>query len=172
MAYVMDFKNPDFLWATVDIAIWSDTEQGLGITAGSLATLRPLYRMISTRFGLTQTGKSESGKGNPQWYGVASTAKESKRKSVFNMGSLMRTEKGTVRNNSDDYGLGNLQPIRLRDDLADDKTIVENTEKGFTTWTVSAGSGNYDEEHAVPSAPSGKISVQKDIKHESERLSY
>lgn len=172
MAYVMDFKNPDFLWATVDIAIWSDTEQGLGITAGSLATLRPLYRMISTRFGLTQTGKSESGKGNPQWYGVASTAKESKRKSVFNMGSLMRTEKGTVRNNSDDYGLGNLQPIRLRDDLADDKTIVENSEKGFTTWTVSAGSGNYDEEHAVPSAPSGKISVQKDIKHESERLSY
>lgn len=172
MAYIMDFKNPDFLWATVDIAIWSDTEQALGITAGSLATLRPLYRMISARFGLSQTGKSESGKGNPQWYGVASTAKSSKRKSVFNMGSLMRTEKATVRNNSDDYGLGNLQPIRLRDDLADDKTIVENNEKGFTTWTVSAGSGNYDEEHAMPSAPSGKITVQKDIKHESERASY
>jgi hypothetical protein len=33
--------------ATIDIAIWSTTEQGLAITAGSLATLRPLFRLIS-----------------------------------------------------------------------------------------------------------------------------
>jgi hypothetical protein len=30
--------------ATVEIAIWSNIEAGLGITAGSLATLRPLLR--------------------------------------------------------------------------------------------------------------------------------
>ncbi|KAJ5280160.1 hypothetical protein N7478_005532 [Penicillium angulare] len=34
----------DFLWATYQIAIWSCIEIGLGITAGSLATLRPLLR--------------------------------------------------------------------------------------------------------------------------------
>ncbi|KAF2147590.1 uncharacterized protein K452DRAFT_217710, partial [Aplosporella prunicola CBS 121167] len=51
MAYVKDFKDPDFLWATVDIAIWSDTEQGLEITAGSLATLRPLFRVAAARLG-------------------------------------------------------------------------------------------------------------------------
>ena len=67
-AFVEDFDNPDFLCmapskdsslikdsisnikdtpdATVDIAIWSTTEQGLAITAGSLATLRPLFRII------------------------------------------------------------------------------------------------------------------------------
>lgn len=73
MAYVKDFRNPDFLCklppraapppngpslltsnptdATVDIAIWSDTEQGLAITAGSLATLRPLFRMLTNKLG-------------------------------------------------------------------------------------------------------------------------
>lgn len=32
--------------ATIDIAIWSNIEMGLGITAGSLATLRPLVRKL------------------------------------------------------------------------------------------------------------------------------
>ncbi|KAH8432085.1 putative integral membrane protein [Aspergillus melleus] len=42
--YVKTFADPDFLYATVEIAIWSNIETGLGITAGSLATLRPLLR--------------------------------------------------------------------------------------------------------------------------------
>jgi hypothetical protein len=58
-AYVEDFKDPDFLWATVDIAIWSTTEQGLAITAGSLATLRPLLKKTSEALGLSVSGRSE-----------------------------------------------------------------------------------------------------------------
>ncbi|KAL4879980.1 hypothetical protein BJY04DRAFT_228878 [Aspergillus karnatakaensis] len=42
--FVKTFRDPDFLYATVEIAIWSNIETGLGITAGSLATLRPLVR--------------------------------------------------------------------------------------------------------------------------------
>ncbi|KAB8228787.1 hypothetical protein BDV23DRAFT_175137 [Aspergillus alliaceus] len=42
--FVHTFADPDFLYATVEIAIWSNIEVGLGITAGSLATLRPLVR--------------------------------------------------------------------------------------------------------------------------------
>ncbi|KAG9251862.1 uncharacterized protein F5Z01DRAFT_253947 [Emericellopsis atlantica] len=57
--YVMKFKDPDFLWATVDIAIWSCTEQGLAITAGSLATLRPLLRNVGYCFGLSTPGPTE-----------------------------------------------------------------------------------------------------------------
>lgn len=75
--YVKDFKNPDFLCtcsnqivasrnqfantaldATLDIAIWSTVEGGLGITAGSLATLRPLFRIISPHLGLSTRGAS------------------------------------------------------------------------------------------------------------------
>lgn len=39
----------DFLYATVNIAIWSNIETGLGISAGSLATLRPLLRRFFPR---------------------------------------------------------------------------------------------------------------------------
>ncbi|KAE8356925.1 hypothetical protein BDV28DRAFT_154241 [Aspergillus coremiiformis] len=42
--FVHTFADPDFLYATVELAIWSNVEVGLGITAGSLATLRPLFR--------------------------------------------------------------------------------------------------------------------------------
>lgn len=35
----------------MDIAIWSSVEQGLAITAGSLATLRPLLKSIGYRLG-------------------------------------------------------------------------------------------------------------------------
>ncbi|KAM5356946.1 hypothetical protein ACJ41O_003592 [Fusarium nematophilum] len=51
--YLMRFKDPDFLWATFDIAIWSTVEMGLAITAGSLATLRPLAKMLRWKLGLT-----------------------------------------------------------------------------------------------------------------------
>ncbi|OLN86602.1 hypothetical protein CCHL11_10143 [Colletotrichum chlorophyti] len=59
MPFVKDFKNPDFLYATIDIAIWSTTEQGLAITAGSLATLRPLFRLVGYRLGFTSMGPSQ-----------------------------------------------------------------------------------------------------------------
>lgn len=171
MAYVMDFKNPDFLWATLDIAIWSDTEQGLGITAGSLATLRPLYRKLAGHFGVGTTGHDDSsGQKTPQWYGGASTAKDSKRKSLWHMGTLMRTEKATVRDNEGDYGMGSLQPIRLRDDLVDDSQV--ESEKGFNSWTVSAGGKSFDQDQPMPTATEGKITLQKDVRQETERRSF
>ena len=46
----------DFSGATVDIAIWSNVEMGLAIAAGSLATLRPLVRMVLRRVGLSSSG--------------------------------------------------------------------------------------------------------------------
>lgn len=36
-------SSPD---ATAEISIWSNVEAGLGITAGSLVTLRPLFRWL------------------------------------------------------------------------------------------------------------------------------
>jgi hypothetical protein len=49
LAYVPTFKDPEFLYATVPIAIWSEVEMSFAITAGSLPTLRPLYRMVATK---------------------------------------------------------------------------------------------------------------------------
>ncbi|KAJ5465291.1 uncharacterized protein N7458_000977 [Penicillium daleae] len=44
--YLSDYKDPDFLYATTNISIWSNVETGLGIAAGSLVTLRPLFRWL------------------------------------------------------------------------------------------------------------------------------
>ncbi|KAJ4356098.1 uncharacterized protein N0V89_004126 [Didymosphaeria variabile] len=50
LAYVPTFRDPEFLYATVPIAIWSEIEMSLAITAGSLPTLRPLYRVAAKKF--------------------------------------------------------------------------------------------------------------------------
>jgi hypothetical protein len=47
---VPTFLDPEFLYATVPIAIWSEIEMSLAITAGSLSTLRPLYRIAAQKF--------------------------------------------------------------------------------------------------------------------------
>lgn len=44
--FLHTFSDPDFLWATTDIALWTNIEVGLGIFASSLATLRPLIRVV------------------------------------------------------------------------------------------------------------------------------
>ncbi|KAI1484399.1 hypothetical protein F5X96DRAFT_457312 [Biscogniauxia mediterranea] len=76
LAYVQDFMDPDFLWATVNIAVWSTTEQGLAITAGSLATLRPLYRAAAHRFGFFSSGTGMPQSGNmPKTIGSSGVGK-------------------------------------------------------------------------------------------------
>ncbi|KAL5001683.1 hypothetical protein BDV10DRAFT_148605 [Aspergillus recurvatus] len=49
LAFVQTIHDPDYLYATVQIAIWSCVEIGLSITAGSLATTRPLFRVLHNR---------------------------------------------------------------------------------------------------------------------------
>ncbi|KAK7960880.1 hypothetical protein PG996_011522 [Apiospora saccharicola] len=65
--FVHTFEDPDFLWATLDIAIWSDVEQGLAICAGCLATLQPLIKRTAQSVGLwsIHTGVGASGSGMP-----------------------------------------------------------------------------------------------------------
>ncbi|KAK8017714.1 hypothetical protein PG993_014040 [Apiospora rasikravindrae] len=45
-AYLDGYTQPDFLFDTSDVAIWSTVEIGLAVTAGSLATLKPLCRLM------------------------------------------------------------------------------------------------------------------------------
>jgi hypothetical protein len=52
MFYIHKLMNgPDFLYATTNVAIWSTVEPGIGITASSIATLRPLVRHCLWRMG-------------------------------------------------------------------------------------------------------------------------
>ncbi|KAH6878469.1 hypothetical protein J4E91_010496 [Alternaria rosae] len=67
MPFVHYFNSPDFLWSTLDIAIWSSVEQGLAITAGSLATLRPLFFIAMHKLGLSTR---PTGAYRPSAYGM------------------------------------------------------------------------------------------------------
>ncbi|KAF2754468.1 hypothetical protein EJ05DRAFT_142333 [Pseudovirgaria hyperparasitica] len=57
MAYLQKFHDPDFFFATVDIAIWSTFEPGIAIAAASAATCRPLLKSLLLKLGF----KSEPG---------------------------------------------------------------------------------------------------------------
>ncbi|KAI0586086.1 hypothetical protein TUN199_01042 [Pyrenophora tritici-repentis] len=167
MGYVMDFRNPDFLWATVDIAIWSDIEQGLAITAGSLATLRPLWRQVSASLGLNSStfghsGGNPSGMRTPKWNGDP-TLESHKKPSIFSFTrSLLKTEKKHASKDLDeDYGMGNLQPMRLRDDLSAEN---EKSDKVFNTWRIKGGGKVSDEECRI-----GAITMETHINQKNER---
>jgi hypothetical protein len=69
---------------TLDIAIWSTVEMGLAITAGSLATLRPLFFLAVHRLGLStqpsgqhygasNTRASKVGKLRPDMYKLSAS---------------------------------------------------------------------------------------------------
>ncbi|KAF7118893.1 hypothetical protein CNMCM5793_008529 [Aspergillus hiratsukae] len=61
--FVQTIRDQDFLYATVQIAIWSNIETGLAITAGSLATVRPLFRVLNSRTGSSYHVFDSSGQG-------------------------------------------------------------------------------------------------------------
>ncbi|KAK7911059.1 hypothetical protein PG985_013540 [Apiospora marii] len=64
-AYLDDLTQPDFLFDTLDIAIWSAVESGLAVTAGSLATLKPLFRLMSRKLGLRTAAVTRGSSGIP-----------------------------------------------------------------------------------------------------------
>lgn len=159
----MEFRDPDFLWATVDVAIWSDIEQGLAITAGSAATLRPLYRKLTSTLGLStdtpdEVSNKPSGMRTPQW----SPQLSSPRRQFPSFKSLLRSEKGTIRDRDDEYGMGDLQPVRLRDDLVD-TNANEKSDKKFTSWEIQAGKTSDEECRA------GAITMHTQVHQASER---
>jgi hypothetical protein len=53
LPYIQFIASDDFLYDTVDVAIWSTVEQCLAITAGGLATLQPLIKLIGYKLGLS-----------------------------------------------------------------------------------------------------------------------
>jgi len=48
-----NIASDDFLYDTAYIAVWSAVEECLSITAGGLATLQPLIKLIGYKLGMT-----------------------------------------------------------------------------------------------------------------------
>lgn len=56
----MGHYKGEFLWNTTDFAMWTTVEVGIGITAGSLATLKPLMKNFLSCFGIHSTQNPSS----------------------------------------------------------------------------------------------------------------
>jgi hypothetical protein len=108
--------------------------------------------------GAQDDGSKPTGVRTPQW----SPQLSSPRRQFPSFKSLLRSEKGTVRDRDDEYGMGDLQPVRLRDDIQDGP-VSEKGEKGFTTWTIQAGKTSDEECRA------GAITRETQVHQESER---
>lgn len=57
--------NGDFLYATVGVAVWTTVEVGVGITAGCVATLRPLVSLTLNHFGVRSSNPASRTSGFP-----------------------------------------------------------------------------------------------------------
>lgn len=149
MGYLLKFKSPDFLWDTLDVAIWSDIEQGLAITAGSLATLRPLYRELTSYLGWSEgasrtfpTGDHKNTRG---WYRTPSDDNQ-KRSGPFSLVSISRVGDDDARSSGSSDGktaerVGRPEPIKLRNDLVEDN----EQNSGYNSWRIQAGKKSEDE---------------------------
>jgi hypothetical protein len=58
MPYLRFIDSEEFLHDSFGVAIWSTVEESLAITAGCLATLQPLVKLVAERLGLRTTRPS------------------------------------------------------------------------------------------------------------------
>jgi hypothetical protein len=134
MAFVMEFRSAEFLYDTVNIAIWSDIEQGLAITAASLATLRPLYRIVMTRIESSETLTASSNESREEPYLTT-------RLGGIQNNKMMNGQLSSIscaRNDStvEEYELENCRPVMLADDLVRevDEEEEPTSQANFASW--------------------------------------
>jgi hypothetical protein len=88
--------GPDFLYETTDVALWSTVEPGIGITAGCIACLRPLFRIWLWRLGLADPPRERRSR---TYYRSCSEQKRKDRRGYrrsMSPSDLVPTEVGTT----------------------------------------------------------------------------
>ncbi|OGE50579.1 hypothetical protein PENARI_c016G02441 [Penicillium arizonense] len=117
--FLHDYKDTDFLYATAQISIWSNVEASLGIAAGSLVTLRPLFR----------------------WFRDPSSAGGSRSKSKRTGGSVPLSSVNAIR--SDPSG-----PQYWRPDVEDESNAVITTVHTSNQGSRSSSTENLNPKHS------------------------
>ncbi|KXJ84656.1 hypothetical protein Micbo1qcDRAFT_213625 [Microdochium bolleyi] len=163
--HINDFRDPDFLWASTTIAVWSQVEAGLAIAAGSFATLRPLFRMLLVKFGLTTNTVPTYGRGGVQYnnnYNIGASGYNKSRAggathNAFSMATFNRMDDVTDDDDSQ-RGVGG----HAGESTADlHKGAKEDKSAGdYTVQVVSAAKGFDAAAHAHTKAPGGHKGLQ------------
>ena len=94
-------SNPDYLYNFTDLAIWSTVEIGLGLSASSLATLKPLFRKLKVLASTTNTRAAQNSNRNLQ-----------SRKSAFGVGkSAFSSRSFTALGHEEEKGWGEKKDV-------------------------------------------------------------
>lgn len=161
MAYLENFHSNDFLYSTTDIAIWSQIEMGLAITAGSLATLKPLMKMTMRKLGFTGTGDSGHTPSSAgiktfgQGSGKSSFSRKTTPHSLFSMTTFTRMDEEAEEEetivmsdkSADDVEFGRQQAgtrVSLRSDPHDYRVKVKTSNGGGNKWARTLGENEED----------------------------
>jgi hypothetical protein len=152
MFYLHTLMNgPDFLYATTDVAIWSTVEPGIGITAGSIATLRPLIRDWLWRVGLASTPRNGRSR---TYYPSDSGQKRARRRGYrrsISPSDLVPTELRSTRS-TEIYGAQPIyQDMVIRSSTASTPLPEKSAPSGHIMQTTTFEQTTIDEE--IPSMP-------------------
>lgn len=140
MPYLWTMKGykGDFLWRTSDVAIWTTVEIGVGITAGCVATLKPLLKSCLQLMGVHSSMGPDSG---APW----STTKKS--------------GPGIQAYSRHAQALDNLRPANdksMTTTTVTGRGLSNNHSKGLSSWN-DHGDRDSSEEHIIPeSVPMGR----------------
>lgn len=164
LPFVRFFNSPDFLWATTDIAIWSTVEQGLAITAGSLATLRPLFFLAMHKMGLstnpTDNRPSYGGKSGPLAMGGSQSRnqkQDSLRPDVFKLSTVVETRRSNesghrpIENPKSPHWFNGAPTVPAKDSKKHSKKSDNESERSLKMKSSSASSDDEDPMHIMVS---------------------
>jgi hypothetical protein len=134
LPFLPKIHDEDFLYETVDVAIWSTIELCLGITAASAATLQPLAKQVGYKFGLTSKP------------GLAGSSRLTDNFQMGNSISVRReiTHKTEVvyppvrEQHEDEHGL------KLEPGTSGYSAMCYNTSREELTWQQSTPGSNHD----------------------------
>jgi hypothetical protein len=95
MSFGISLLMPCYTGNTSDIVIWSETERGLAITAGNLATLRPLFRLTIDKIHswtgkLRSTSEGSGNEGVPKSSNKRNLTLHSSRRNLYRKRSFSR----------------------------------------------------------------------------------
>ncbi|KAL9113831.1 MAG: hypothetical protein Q9227_001965 [Pyrenula ochraceoflavens] len=86
--------STDFLFATVDLAIWSTLEVGIAVAAVSLVTIRPLLRLLLGRYSTTY-GDSHQRRPSRSDFHAMKTSRQSSNYGMSNMKPKLQVDSRT-----------------------------------------------------------------------------
>lgn len=149
--YVKSLNNTDdFLYATIEVAIWSACELGLGMTAANCAVLRPLFRKLLPSLGFNSSGGRSTGGSNLKGMSTTGAKAEAKHKKAEKRSSSRNDELelGDVQHGK---GFGTMTSAWHPEEHPDEERDEDASSNHSQTMIINTKTSVYRSEESVKS---------------------